>query len=87
MGPRVFGESEEMVFLGRDFHEQRNYSEKTAQDIDGEVETLVNSALEVARGIIRREKGYLDNISNILLEKETIERDAFEAIFSKAASS
>jgi cell division protease FtsH len=81
LGPRVFGEAEEMIFLGREIHESRNYSEKTAQDIDGEVEALVNGALIQARGIIQKDKAYLDKIAQRLLEKETIERDEFEAIF------
>jgi len=82
LGPRVFGEQEEMIFLGREIHESRNYSEKTAQDIDEEVGNLVHGALEAARAIIRKEKAYLDAIANQLLEKETIEKEAFEAIFA-----
>ena len=80
LGPRVFGESEEMVFLGRDLHEQRNYSEKTAIAIDDEVEKFVNGAMIRARDIIRKEKGHLDNIAKTLLEKETIEKEEFEAL-------
>ena len=83
MGPRVFGESEEMVFLGRDFHETKNYSEKTAQDIDREIERFVNGALEVTRGIIRKERTYLDKIAATLIEKETLEKEQFEALFDK----
>ncbi len=82
LGPRTFGEREEMIFLGKELHETRNYSEKTAQDIDEQVTKLVHGAMEVARGIIQKEKKYLDAIANILLEKETIEKDAFEAIFA-----
>ncbi|MBI4714090.1 ATP-dependent metallopeptidase FtsH/Yme1/Tma family protein [Candidatus Uhrbacteria bacterium] len=82
LGPQVFGESQEMVFLGREIHEQRNYSEKTAETIDQEVKNLVSSAMETARDIIKKEKNYLDTIANILLEKETIEKDDFEAIFA-----
>ncbi len=82
LGPRVFGESQEMVFLGRDFHEQRNYSEKTAQAIDEEVEKFVNGAKLQARDIIRKEKGRLDAIANVLLEKETIEKESFETLMA-----
>ncbi len=81
LGPQVFGESQEMVFLGKEIHEQRNYSEKTAEAIDAEVRALVSRAMETARGIIQKEKKYLDTIANILLEKETIEKEAFAAIF------
>ncbi|MBU0646061.1 ATP-dependent zinc metalloprotease FtsH [Patescibacteria group bacterium] len=83
LGPQVFGESEEMVFLGRDFHEKKNYSDKTAQNIDEEVSRLINDGLETAREIINREKPYMEKIVKILLEKETIEKDEFEAIFKK----
>ncbi len=86
LGPRVFSESQEMVFLGRDIREQKNYSEKTAQTIDEEITKFITSATEVARGIIQREKQYLDKIASILLEKETIEKDDFAAIFSTPTS-
>ena len=86
LGPRVFGESQEMIFLGRDIREQKNYSEKTAQAIDEEIAKLISSATEVARGIIQKEKSYLDKIASILLEKETIEKDDFAAIFSTPSS-
>ena len=82
LGPRVFGEHQEMVFLGKEIHEQRNYSEKTAELIDLEVEKLVNGAIETTRGIIRKEKMHLDKIAKALLEKEILEKEEFEAIFA-----
>ncbi|MBI5369793.1 ATP-dependent zinc metalloprotease FtsH [Candidatus Uhrbacteria bacterium] len=82
LGPQVFGEPQEMVFLGREIHEQRNYSERTAEAIDAEVHTLVSRAMEVARGIIQKEKTFLDKVAGILLEKETIEKEEFAAIFA-----
>ncbi len=82
LGPRVFGETQEMVFLGKEIHEQRNYSEKTAELIDLEVEKLVNGALETTRGIIRKEKMHLDKIAKALLEKEVLEKEEFDALFS-----
>ena len=82
LGPRTFGEREEMIFLGKEIHESRNYSEQTAQDIDAEIAKLVNGALETARGIIREQKASLDKIANRLLEKETIEKEEFEALFA-----
>ena len=81
LGPRVFGTPQEMVFLGKEIHENRNYSEKTAEAIDHEVEKLVNGAMEVGRDIIRKEKETLDKIAKTLLEKEVLEKEAFEAIF------
>jgi len=82
LGPRVFGESQEMVFLGKEIHEQRNYSEKTAEAIDAEVEKFVNSAMETARDILRKEKVKLDKIAQKLLTDETIEKEAFEELLS-----
>ncbi len=85
LGPRVFGESQEMVFLGKEIHEQRNYSEKTAEAIDAEVEKLVNSAMEVARDILETEREKLDLITNKLLKDETIEKEAFEELLADKA--
>ena len=80
IGPLVYGENEEMVFLGKDFNEKRNYSEKTAELIDTEVAKLVDGALETARDIIKTERKKLDLISETLLKNETIEKEAFEAL-------
>ncbi len=84
LGPRTFGERDDMPFLGKSYGETRNYSEKTAESIDAEVTKLVVGAMEVARGIIRDEKAYLDKIAEKLLAEEVIEKDAFDAIFAKA---
>ncbi|MBI4437994.1 ATP-dependent zinc metalloprotease FtsH [Candidatus Uhrbacteria bacterium] len=84
LGPRVFGEHQEMVFLGREIHEQRNYSEKTAEAIDLEVQKLVDGAMQVTRDILKKEKSRLDRIAQELLEKETIEKEAFEALLTAA---
>lgn len=81
LGPRTFGHQEEMIFLGREIHESRDYSEKLAEKIDEEIMQFVNGAMETARGILQKERAHLDRIAKILLEKETIERDAFEALF------
>lgn len=80
LGPRTFGEAEELVFLGREIHEQRNYSEKTAETIDEEIGKLVNGAMETARAIITKERAKLEKVALTLLEKETLEREAFEAL-------
>ena len=81
LGPRVFGESQELVFLGKEIHDQKNYSEKTAEEIDVEVKKLIDGAMETARVILKKEKTQLDKIANELLEKETLEKEAFEALF------
>lgn len=82
LGPRTFGEREEMIFLGREIHGERDYSEKTAETIDEEVSRLVNEALKRAEHIIRSQRAKLDEIAKVLIEKETIEQEEFEALFT-----
>ncbi|MDP3985183.1 MAG: ATP-dependent zinc metalloprotease FtsH [bacterium] len=77
LGPRTFGEREELIFLGREISEQRDYSEKVAEQIDGEISGFINTAMETARSLIRKERAKMDTIVNVLLEKETIEQDEF----------
>ncbi|MFH1838469.1 MAG: ATP-dependent zinc metalloprotease FtsH [Candidatus Kuenenbacteria bacterium] len=81
LGPRTFGEREEMVFLGKRLSEQRDFSEKTAQIIDQEVSLFIDQAHKTAINIVKNKKDYLDKITKILLEKESIEREEFEKIF------
>jgi len=81
LGPRTFGEKEELIFLGREITEQRDYSEKIAQTIDQEVSKFINNAYEVAKKIIKKMKPKLEEIVQRLLVKETIERDEFESMF------
>ncbi|HBK35183.1 TPA: cell division protein FtsH [Candidatus Uhrbacteria bacterium] len=83
LGPRVFGEPEEMIFLGKEIHEKRNYSEKTAEAIDAEVDRLIHSAMDTARAILTEKRAMLDIIAKALLEKETLEKEDFEALFTK----
>lgn len=80
--PRTFGNREELIFLGREITEQRNYSEKTAEKIDTEISKLINTAIETAQNIIEKHKDKLDLITEVLLKKETIERDEFDDLLS-----
>ncbi|MBU0614208.1 ATP-dependent zinc metalloprotease FtsH [Patescibacteria group bacterium] len=80
MGPRTYGDKEETVFLGRDIHERRNYSEKTAEEIDKEITLLVKKALERASEIVHKHRKQIDKVVEALLEKETIEKEEFEAL-------
>ncbi len=80
LGPRTFGEREEMVFLGREISEQRDYSDATAELIDKEISDLIDSARETAQTIIRDNKDKLEKIVEVLLTKETIEREDFEKL-------
>jgi cell division protease FtsH len=83
LGPISFGEKEEMVFLGKEISEQRNYSEKVAGQIDEEVERFIKEAEKEARDIIIKRKSLLEKIAGTLIEKETIEREEFEEIMSQ----
>lgn len=81
LGPRTFGQKEEMVFLGREIHEQRDYSDDTARRIDEEVSKLLKEARDRAKEIVLRYKHLLKKIADVLLDKETIEKDDFEQLF------
>ncbi len=81
LGPRTFGEKEEMIFLGKEIHEQRDYGEKIAETIDQEMNRLITEASKTALEIVRKKKNKLEEIVKILLEKETIEKEEFEKIF------
>jgi len=82
MGPRTFGEHEEMIFLGNEIHKQRDYSEATAEKIDQEVSSMISTAAKTALDLITKHRDSLDKIANQLLEKETIEKDDFSALFT-----
>jgi cell division protease FtsH len=82
LGQRTFGEREEMIFLGREITEQRDYSEKTAERIDEEISGFINGAYAKAEHLITTYREKLEIIVQLLLERETIERDAFLAIFT-----
>jgi len=80
LGPVSFGEKEELVFLGKEISEQRNYSEKVATQIDKEVEKFVKNAEKEATKLLFKKKKLLDKIAKTLIEKETIEKEEFESL-------
>ena len=80
LGPRTYGKKQELVFLGREMHEERNYSEKTAEAIDTEVSRLVKDAFDTATDILTAKRDTLNAIAQTLLEKETLEKDEFLAL-------
>ncbi len=81
LGPMVYGQKEELIFLGREISEQRDYSEQIAEKIDKEVRILVSKAYDRAREILKTYRSQLDAVAQKLLEVETLSRDEFEAIF------
>jgi cell division protease FtsH len=83
LGPMVYGQKEELIFLGREISEQRDYSESVAQRIDTEVRRLVQDAYDRARSTLRQYRAQLDLIARRLIEVETIDRDEFERLFNE----
>ncbi len=82
LGPRTYGQKDEMIFLGREIHERRDYSEQAAEAIDGEVTSFIASAFQTADRLIREQKEKLEKIVAGLFEKETLERAEFEALMA-----
>jgi len=80
LGPRTYGKATEQVFLGRDMQEHRDYSDKTAYKIDETVQKLVADAQDRARALFIQHREEVDKIVKVLLDKETIEKEEFEAI-------
>jgi len=81
LGPMVYGQKDELVFLGREIGEQRDYSEAIAEKIDQEVQKLVRSAYDQAKKILTKYRKNLDDVAEKLLEVETLTREEFEKIF------
>lgn len=80
LGLRTFGEQTGSIFLGRDLMEQRNYSEEAAVQIDQEVRRILDHAYLRAKAILQEHRDRLIQVSQTLLERETIDREEFERI-------
>ena len=81
MGQMTYGQKEELIFLGREISEQRDYSEAVAQQIDREVRKLVDESYKQALDILNKYRVELDAVAGRLLEVESITREEFEKIF------
>jgi cell division protease FtsH len=82
LGPLVYGKKEELVFLGKDLGEQRDYSEAVAQQIDGEVQRIVAEAHETALRLLTENRERLDRVAQILIEIETLDQEDFEKVWN-----
>lgn len=80
LGFRTFGKKEEMVFLGKEIHERRDYSEKTAEEIDQEISEYIQKASQTAEKVITEHREQMEMIVKTLVEKETIEKEEFEKL-------
>ena len=81
LGPRTFGKREELVFLGKEIAEQRDYSDSVAQTIDEEVYDLVDEAFQRAKELLATHKDKLAHLAKYLIENETAEGEVLEALF------
>jgi cell division protease FtsH len=81
LGPMTFGQKEELVFLGKEIGEQRDYGEAVAQEIDEEVRRIVNGAYERAKEVLRGHPEQLERIAQRLIEIETLTAEEFVALF------
>jgi cell division protease FtsH len=86
LGPLTFGDKEELIFLGRQLSEQRNYSEEVAEQIDFEVRRLVDEAHEKANQILTEHIELLRLIANRLIEEETLDAKEFAALVGGGGS-
>ena len=85
LGPRVFGHDHGQPFLGREFSAEPDYSDEIAREIDDEIRRIVEGAHQQAKDILAEHREKLTTISEILLRRETIEREEFEALLAGKA--
>jgi cell division protease FtsH len=85
LGPRTFGHKEELVFLGREISEQKDYGDKVADAIDDEVNVAIQEARETARKILTENKSKLNLLAKKLIAQETLEGNELEKVFNELA--
>ena len=78
LGPRTLGKRQELVFLGRELHEERDYSDKLAEEIDVEVETLIHTAYNKAQNILGENREILNSVAEYLISHESVEGQALK---------
>ncbi len=81
MGTMTYGQKEELIFLGREISEQRDYSEAIAEKIDIEVRKIVEDSYKLAKTLVKKHRKQLELVAQKLLEVESINREEFELIF------
>ena len=86
LGPRTFGKKEDMIFLGREISEQRDYSDKVAEEIDEEVHKLIQSAYDKATEVLKANKAKLAQIAEYLVTNETVEGKELKELFESDPS-
>ena len=82
LGPLSFGKRDELVFLGREIGEQRNYSDEIARQIDEEVRAIIDRAYERATEVLETNRSRLEALAQKLIAEETVDSEGFETLFS-----
>ncbi|MDP1709906.1 MAG: AAA family ATPase, partial [Candidatus Komeilibacteria bacterium] len=82
LGPRTFGDKEELIFLGRAISEQRDYSEKVAQDIDEEISIFLQTAYKRSENFIHDNMDKIEKVVDVLIKQETIEAEEFARLMA-----
>jgi len=84
LGPQTFGHDPAQPFVGRDYGMGQEYSDETAQLIDSEIRRVVDEAYQMAKKVLTKHRAELDKLSQLLMERETIDKEEFEAILAGA---
>ena len=82
LGPRVFGHDHGLPFLGREFSSEPDYSDEIAREIDDEIRRVIESAHQQAKDILTEHRGSLEKISQVLVKRETLEKEEFEQLLA-----
>jgi cell division protease FtsH len=82
LGPRVLGRGHDQPFLGRDYGAEADYSEEIAREIDDEIRRVIQESHELALQVLREHMDQLHKISQILIERETIDKEQFERLLA-----
>jgi cell division protease FtsH len=82
LGPLSFGKRDELIFLGREIGEQRNYSDEVAKTIDEEVRAIIDRAYERAMEVLDTHRDRLEGLAAKLIAEETVDTEEFEKLFS-----
>jgi cell division protease FtsH len=83
LGPRTYGRKEELVFLGKEISEQRNYGDKVADLIDDEMQVLIQHCYQTAKDILTQHRAQLDLLAHRLIEVETLEEEELARLFEE----
>jgi len=82
LGPRAFGRKDRQIFLGRDIAEMKDYSEETADKIDSEIKTILDECYKRAQEVLTANRGKVEEVAGVLIEKETLEGEDLESAFA-----